>query len=254
MFSALALLIVVMIWNWPTANGSNVGTDYVAAPVYDVFTTDTLGSPDHGVYQKWRSQRRDGVGKVAKSLPSTSESAGAYVNDNIKSAETVRDYRVGEAKLRAVADGRTLADKPDPVIRADEVGWQMTYCQNTAGQTVPCEFSVGDTIEAYGTVTSRAIRESDNSIVPIGPCGIHDVDKDSQPYVPGLPRYAAIGRMRFTGGGYSEPFRICGSTTLPGRGFLEVRVNGDYRDKFGRTHDEWFGELNRGSFKLRLNK
>lgn len=134
-------------------------------------------------------------------------------------------------------------------VHAYTPNWTVFYCE-VADRMTPCDLKPGDVIEAWGTVSSNALKEN-NAPVQITPKGIavRDLVDKSTPYVNNLPRFALIGRMRG-----SQPFLIGNSYTVQNSGQLELLVNGDYRDKWGRTHDEWFGTENRGDFTVRLKR
>lgn len=135
-------------------------------------------------------------------------------------------------------------------IAANSSAWQTFSCE-VNGTMTPCPLRSGDELEAWGVVTSRSLKDSNTGQrLEVSATGVADKDPESIPYVKSLPRFALIGRMK----GDSHPFLFGTSYTLQQSGELELMVNGDYRDKFGRPHLEWFNTENSGQFTVRLKR
>lgn len=238
--------------------------DRASGWTYDFFAYSGPGDPNNALRRQYRQGRRQAVNGMVDELKNvriTNPLAGGtqpsdYYNLYTKSAELGHDFAVQNRKLDAELYGLLLTSRGDQAISPKTASWQAVYCENiTTGRMERCEFFEGHVVEAWGTIQNKFVKDiATGNVVPIGPRGISDDDPESSPYVPELPRFALLGRLRYMNGVYSEPFVIGPRYLVPAQGTLEVIVNSDYRDKFGRTHPEWFNEFTDQQFQIRINK
>jgi len=251
----LTLLLLFLLW--PR------GTD-----IYDGFDLPWPGNPNRPYYQQFRNTHRTDVnssvaqaesGNVPIQLAGMSPRERQFEKD-MTAAREGRQYNLEEWQKQATLQGLTLPVLPNATVQSNRTDdWQLVPCLNVATKKYEaCKVFPGDVIEGYGIIKTDAVKDPRipgwDKRLPIGPCGIPDINLNTKPFIPDLPRYALIGRTIAEDGQRSKPFTICDGYTIIEYGSLETMVNSDYRDRFGRTHGEWADMQNKGSFGLRIKR
>lgn len=165
------------------------------------------------------------------------------------------DVHIAAETVLAQTQGIVMSSKPDQVVEADNPDWQRVQCRNIGTNRIePCKLFPGDQMEAWDSIKSGFVLDADTrENIPIGPLGINESHPRRKPFENSLPRFSLIGRLVYPNGTFSDTFLVGELHDFRSESGLDLKVNADYRDASGRTHDEWY-DKNFGSFKVRIRR
>ena len=220
-----AAIAIILLFFIPTRGGQLLGWNILYG-IYDGYELGNPLDPDYAAYQKWRDQRRDAETRIAGQIPATTPDPEAYVQNNLRSAQNIRAYREGEARIQAEAEGRTVPSGITPSVEAHGTGWTDVLSANGKQASL----FAGQMICASGKVTNRMLTEHDR-LIEVGPNGINLRQIDGYtPFDGRFPMMAMLGRINDS---YVFPIpEGCHPAPASGQHF-QVIVNNPYYEEHG---------------------